>query len=68
MSSRKRILKPRREDRDKPTRVRPVIYEEMHFDELDCCGLLRAGRGQCFQGIVALNLGLEPIAKEIFKS
>jgi hypothetical protein len=33
---------------------------------LDCCGLLRAGRGQRRQGCVALNLGLEAV--EIFKS
>jgi hypothetical protein len=29
---------------------------------------LRAGRGQCRQGIAALNLGLEALANEIFRS
>ena len=38
------------------------------FDDLDCCGLLRAGRRQCRQGFVALNLGLEAVANEVFRS
>src|SRR5277367_1135262 len=44
----------------------PPCSTETQYDDLDCCGLLRAGRGQCRQGCVALNLGLEAVA--IFKS
>jgi hypothetical protein len=35
---------------------------------LDCRNLLRAGRGQRRQGVVALNLGLDAAANEVFKS
>ena len=67
MRSRKKVLESLRGDRDKPTRVR---HRDLlrHNDDLDCSALLRAGRGPCRQGLVALNLGLEAVANEIFKS
>jgi hypothetical protein len=38
------------------------------FDDLDCRGLLDAGRGRCRQGCVVLNLGLAAVANEVFRS
>src|SRR5271170_3492398 len=46
----------------------PPCSTETQFDDLDCCGLLGAGRGRRRQSCGALNLGLEAVANEILKS
>src|ERR1700722_13898716 len=45
----------------------PPCSTETQFDDLDCCGLLGAGRGRLRQSCGALNLGLEAVANEILK-
>jgi hypothetical protein len=42
----------------------PPKYCKMHFDDLDCRNLLRAGRPGWRYGIVGLNFGLGATAQE----